>query len=181
MRFFITLVLTLICGVPAIADGGIPFSKAVNASLLFRDVSDGSMGYPHVLKVFLRLDNAFDSEVIWVADSRAGIEAELLDSSGQPVPQPPTVASIQSNSLAYILPFGSRLDWLISGGGIGMAGDANNKYAIMVGSKGWLIPIKMAGTYTLRIRLHGLSWTSNTVGLPELLLDLPPTKIEVTK
>jgi len=184
MRFLIPTILGLISAVSANA-GEIQFSNAVKASLVFRDELDIKSRYPHILKVFLRLDNAHDSNISWVANSKTGIEAELLDSAGTPVQQGPQAASIQSNACAYLLPYGSRLDWLVSHGGISFAGDAKDKYALMVGSRGWLIPIETASTYTLRIRLRGLPWTDNLghidIRQSKLLLDLPPTKIQVTK
>ncbi len=161
------------------------FSNVVKASLVFRDDYDATRRYPHILKVFLRLDNAHDSDVSWVANAKTGIEAELLDAAGNLVPQGPHAASIQSNAYAYLLPYGSRLDWLISHGGISLMADAKDKYALMVGCRGWLIPIETAGTYSLRVRLRGLPWT-RTVERAELrqaklLLELQPTKLEVTK
>jgi hypothetical protein len=163
----------------------IQFSKVVKASLVFRDDFDAARRYPHILKVFLRLDNAHDSGVSWVANSTVGIKAELLDGAGNPVSHPPGAASIQSNPSPYRLPYGSRLDWLISHGGVSMAGDFKDKYAIIVGGQGWLVPIETAGSYTLRIRLYGQPWT-DTVTRGEarqlkLLLDLPPAKLEITK
>ncbi len=161
------------------------FSKAVKASLVFRDDFDAAHHYPHVLKVFLRLNNAHDSNVTWVANSIGGVEAELLDAAGNRVPYPPSAASILSNSRPYLLPFGSRLDWLISHGGIGMMGDAKDKYAIIVGGRGWLIPIELAGSYSLRIRLRGLPWSHTVSGVGarelKLLLDLPPVKLKIKR
>jgi hypothetical protein len=184
MRFLIPTVLTLVCALSAIADE-LQFSNVVKASLVFRDDFDATRRYPHILKVFLRLDNDHDSDVSWVANAKSGIEAELLDAAGNPVPQGPKAASIQSNPYAYMLPYGSRLDWLISHGGISLMADAKDKYALIVGSRGWLIPIETAGTYSLRIRLRGLPWTRTferaELRQPKLLLDLPPTKLEVTK
>ena len=123
MRFLLSTVLTLVCALPARADE-IQFSEAVKASLVFRDDFDAARHYPHILKVFLRLDNVHDSGVPWVANSTTGIEAELLDATGKPVAQGPKAFSIQSNDSAYLLPFGSRLDWLVSHGGISLVGDA---------------------------------------------------------
>jgi hypothetical protein len=94
-------------------------------------------------------------------------------------------ASIQSNESAYLLPFGSRLDWLVSHGGISLVSNATDKYALVVGRRGWLIPIEAATSYSLRIRLRGLPWTR--AGEPvhardlKILLDLPPTRLEVAK
>jgi hypothetical protein len=152
---------------------------------VFRDDFDAPRRYPHILKVFLRLENVYDSDVLWVANSTTGIEAELLDAAGKPIAQDPKAYSIQSNESAYLLPFGSRLDWLVSHGGISMVGSATGKYALMIGRRGWLIPIETASSYSLRIRLRGHPWTH--AGDPvdaravKVLLDLPPTKLEVTK
>ena len=184
MRFLIPTICGLICALSANADE-IQFSKVVKASLVFRDDFDVTRRYPHILKVFLSLDNAHDSNISWVANATNGIEAELLDAAGNPVPEGPQAASIQSNACAYLLPYGSRLDWLISHGGISLAGDAKDKYAVIVGSRGWLIPIETASTYALRIRLRGLPWTSNIgrtdMTQAKLLLDLAPSKIKITK
>jgi hypothetical protein len=66
-----------------------------------------------------------------------------------------------------------------------MMADAANKYALVIGRQGWLIPIETAGSYTLRVRLRGYPWTSalsrEQLGQPKLLLNLPPTKLEITK
>jgi hypothetical protein len=184
MRFLLSTVLLLACALSARADE-IQFSDVVRVSLVFRDDFDAARHYPHVLKVFLRLDNAHDSDVFWVANSTTGIEAELLDAAGKSVAQGPRAASIQSNESAYLLPFGSRLDWLVSHGGISLVGTATDKYALVVGRRGWLIPIETATSYSLRIRLRGMPWTR--AGEPvhaldlKVLLDLPPTRLEVAK
>lgn len=181
MRLMLATLLTLVCAVSARADQ-IRFSDAVKASLVFRDDFDAARHYPHILKVFLRLDNAHNSGVFWVADSAAGIEAELLDAAGKPVAQGPQAASIQSNASAYLLPYGSRLDWLVSHGGISLVGNATDKYALMVGSRGWLIPIATASSYSLRVRLRGLPWArAGEAHDLEVLLDLPPAKLAITK
>ncbi len=184
MRFSILKVLTLVWAASAMADE-LQFSNVVKASLVFRDDFDATRRYPHILKVFLRLDNAHDSDVSWVANAKNGIEAELLDAAGSPVPQGPYAASIQSNAYAYMLPYGSRLDWLISHGGVSLMADAKDKYALIVGRRGWLIPIETADTYSLRIRLFGLPWTRTferaELRQSQLLLDLPPTKLEITQ
>jgi hypothetical protein len=184
MRGLLSAVLALICSLSARAEE-IQFSDVVEASLVFRDDFDPARRYPHILKVFLRLDNTHDSELPWVANSTRGIEAELLDATGKPVAQGPSASSIQSSDGAYLLPFGSRLDWLVSHGGISLMGDATDKYVLMIGSRGWLIPIETATSYSLRIRLRGVPWTR--VGTPvhahalKVLLDLPPTRLEVTQ
>src|SRR5262245_21288913 len=97
MRLLIPAVLTVICAISARAEE-VQFSSAVKASLVFRDDFDPARRYPHMLKVFLRLENAHDSSVSWAADSVTGTEAELLDAAGKAVPEPGQAASIQSNS-----------------------------------------------------------------------------------
>jgi len=184
MRFLVPTILALFSTLSAIA-GDVQFSRFVKASLVFRDDFDAARRYPHILKVYLRLDNIHDSDVSWVANTKNGIEAELLDPAGNPVSQPPGGMSVQSNAWAYRLPYGSRLDWLVSHGGISMAGDAKDKYALMIGCRGWLIPIETASSFSLRIRLRGLPWTSTVertqLRQAELLFDLSPTKLEVSK
>ncbi len=184
VRFLIFVGLLLAGSISVRADEA-QFATTIKASLVFRDDFDAARHYPHILKVYLRLDNVHDSDVSWVADAVAGTEAELLDAEGKAVPQGPSAASILSNRSAYLLPFGSRLDWLVSHGGISLMGDAKDHYALLVGGRGWLIPIEKAGAYSVRLRLKGLPWTRATEGAErqrdKLLLDLPPAKIEISK
>jgi len=190
MKFLVPTILLLVGGIAASADEN-SFAKAVKASLVFRDSSDPENKFPHVLKVYLRLENIHHSDVTWSADNVTGIVAELLDSAGNPAPQPPgrgTGASIMFGTKLFLLPYGSSLDWLISHGGISMRQDVKDSYILEVGGHGWIIPIADAKSYFLRIRLHGRPWVSpgtrirldmNAKESP-LLLDLPPTSINVT-
>ena len=184
MHFLTVTILGLVCALSAYA-GETQFSELLKASLIFRDESNIAHRYPHILNVYLRLDNTHDSDISWIANSKEGIEAELLDLAGKPVPQGPQAASIMSNPCAYLLPYGSRLDWLVSHGGISLAGDAKDHYAIMIGGRGWLVPIETINTYSLRIRLRGLPWTSTLRKIDrtqaKVLLDLPLTQIQITK
>lgn len=184
MRSLVAAVLVLISAISAIADEG-HFANVVKASLVFRDDFDATRRDPHILKVFLRLDNAHNSEVSWVANVVRDIEAELLDADGKPVPGPPSAGSIQSSVRPLHLPSGSRLDWLITHGGVSMMSDGTDKYVLIIGGKGWLIPIESVGSYSLRVRMHGHLGTSalrrEQFGQPKLLLDLPPTKLEITR
>jgi hypothetical protein len=163
----------------------IQLSNVVKASLVFRDDFNATRHYPHILKVSLRLENGFDADVFWGANATENIEAELFGPDGKPVPQPPGAASIESNQSAYLVPYGSRLDWLISHGGVSMVGDIKNNYALVVGSRGWLVPIEKAKSYSLRIRLRGVPWARTVeradVRPLKLLVDLPPAPLEVTK
>ena len=159
-------------------------SLPVKASLVFREGSK-TYGYPHHLEVFLRIENTTNSDVYWYANSVEDIEAELLDSAGKPVPCPPSACSIMSNAWIYMIPHGSRFDWLISSGGISMWGsDLKKNYALMVGGQGWLIPFDSVHSYSLRIRLRGIPRVTSekeTKGMPkEILLEIPPTQLETT-
>lgn len=164
------------------------FAKNVKASLVFREEINGANGYPHFLKVYLRLDNIHDSQITWITDQVQGIKAELLDASGIPVPQPPSACSIQSSSDLFLLPYGSSIEWLISHGGVSMTGDIKNNYAVTVGGHGWLIPMNSAASYRLRISLFGLPGVrpgdrdAQEIGHRTFksLINLPPTVISVT-
>jgi hypothetical protein len=183
MRFLILLAALLV--IPTSRAGEPVLGKAVKASLVFEAEHDPKAHYPHLLKVFLRLENVQNSQVEWTANSMVGAEAELLDPEGKPARQPPTASSITSNNITCLLPYGSKLDWLISHGGVSMAGDPQDKYALIVGGKGWLIPMDTAKDYSLHIRLHGKGGSSSRLhGDPksqDLLLDLPPVKIKLAK
>ena len=190
MRFLVPTILLLVGGIAASADEN-SFAKAVKASLVFQDSSDPENKIPHLLKVYLRLENIHDSDVTWSGDNVTGIVAELLDSAGKPAPQPPARgggASIMFSTKLFMLPYGSRLDWLISHGGISMTQDANDSYILVVGGHMWIIPIADAKSYFLRIRFHGRPWVRSGASIPldmkakesPLLLDIPPTSINIT-
>lgn len=179
MRSLLAMVLTVIWSASAMADPT-GFSKAVRASLVFRDDSDPSQHYPHLLRVYIHLENVHYTDVTWVANPERGIEAELLDSRGRPAPHPPQATSVPSKPTAYRLPYGSRLDWLVTHGGISMVGDLQDTYALMLGGRGWLIPKVTVSTYSLRIRLRGVPWSSDESRSDAmLLLDIPPTRLEI--
>ena len=113
MRLRISTILILLCIFSAKAEAP-KFATVVRSSLIFRDDFDGKRQYPLVLQVFLRLENIHDSDVTWIANARSksGLEAELLDAAGKPVPSGPQAVSIQSSmgGNSYRLPFGSRLE-----------------------------------------------------------------------
>jgi len=157
------------------------FSKTLKASLLFELPPDDS---PY-LRVYLRLVNERDGDVTWMCDSIYGIEAELLDAAGKTVPQPPFGASVTSTTVDYLVPYGSRMDWLISHGGISGVGDFKKSYAIEVGGRLWMIPKASVNSYSLRVRLNGVPWLRSDVENmklnEKLLLDLPPQKIVISR
>ena len=71
----------------------VQFTNVVKASLVFREESIPSGDYPHLLRVFLCLENQHDSDESWVCNSTE-VEAEVLDRAGKPVPCPPSLSSI---------------------------------------------------------------------------------------
>ena len=156
-------------------------ARFVDTSIIFRDDMSHAQAYPHTLQVFLKIRNRRDGELSWIP---AGISAELFDSTGKPVPMPPSAASIRSSDSHLTIPYGSSLDLLISNGGISMMGDAGNSYALIVGCRGWYIPRDSVSSYSLRIRLYGyLGYDKlpNDPPDPTLLIDMPLTKIQLTK
>lgn len=164
----------------------VQLTNVVKASLIFHEES--SPRYPHLLKVYLCLDNRYNSNVSWACNDVEDVDVELLDSNGKPVSQPGTIADVLSNASDHVLPYGSRLEWLLSHGGVSLFHDANNKpnteeSALIIGSKGWLIPRDSLSSYSLRLRVRGWPWTSRlTVGNArpdKILFDVPPTKIVV--
>lgn len=182
MRFLIAFFFSLLVRT-AKADDPL-LAKHVKASLVFEADHDPESIYPHLLKVFFRIENTSNGEVFWTTDGR-GIEAELLDPEGKPAALSPAAMSIASGITSLRLPYGSRLDWLISHGGVTLAGDRESQYALIVGSRGWLIPMDRAEAYTLWIRLRGQQGDSSkpdgVAGAVPLLLDLPPTPIHLAK
>jgi hypothetical protein len=167
--------------------GQIQFTNVVKATLMFREESVPSAHYPHLLHVYLCLENKYDSDVIWVCDSVDDVEAELLDAKGNPVPQPAGAMSIQSNPSSYRLPYGSRLDWMVSlNGGISMfhdpkKTDGKEECALIVGARGWLIPRDSLASYPLKLRVKG--WPEERReevahrGGATVLFEVPPTAI----
>ena len=160
----------------------VQFTNVVKASLVFREESIPSGDYPHLLRVFLCLENQHDSDVSWVCNSTE-VEAEVLDRAGKPVPCPPSLSSIPSNAYGYLLPHGSRLEWLISHGGISMRGQIKEQCALIVGGRGWLLPRDSLSSYSLRLRLRGWPWTRDEritpTGGQRILFEVPPTSIVV--
>jgi len=183
MKTIITALLVIIpWSISRAAD--LPFSRVAKASLAFRlDTSTMPYHYPHTVLVFLRLENQHDSDVTWVCNSVAGIEADLFDSKGHPVTQPTSAGSVPSAWRTYLLPFGSSLDWLISHGGIAMMGDAKENAALIVGDRGWLLPMKTLSSYSLKIRVKGLPWASSDWAADKqpkkLLFETPQTNIVI--
>jgi hypothetical protein len=166
--------------------GKVQLTNVVKASLLFREESQPSAHYPHLLRVYLCLENQHDSDVTWVCNSVIDVEAELLDAKGKPVPPAPGAASILSNPRAYLLPYGSRLEWMLSHGGISMfhspeKSDVQEECALMVGGRGWLIPRGSLASYSLKLRVRGWPWTRHeTVARmrgENILFEVPPTPI----
>ena len=134
------------------------------------------------LRIYLTIKNTHDSDLIWVGKSVFDIDAQLVDENGHPVKSPPTVASIQDSDQVMCIPYGSTLDWMISHSGISMIGDLENNVAVVVGGKGWLIPIESMGKHSLKISVRGLpAWArhANTSNITyrALLFDTPFTPI----
>ena len=189
MRTCIAVILFVLVSFTPSFGGDLQFTNAIKATLRFQEQSP-SVYYPHLIHVFLCLENVHDSDVTWMCDCREDIEAELFDSKGKPVEEPPSAASIMSNAFAYRLPYGSKLEWLISlDGGISMSGDKQKNYALIIGDRGWLIPTNAVLSYSLRVRVKGQPWDdisrnySSSIKpqkkTESILFDLPPTPIVI--
>lgn len=162
MRPLIAAVLVSVSVMRANA-ADLQLSDVTTASLAFQlESSTAPYTYPNRLKVFLRLENKHDADVRWVCNAPIAFEAQVFDASGNEVPQPPSASSIQWAPRAYLLPFGSRLDWLMSSGGITLMGNLKDSAALVVGTKGWLIPLKDLTRYSVKIRVKGLPWEHHT-------------------
>jgi len=159
----------------------------IKASLLFREVSDPTADYPHVLNVYLCLENQGDSDTTWFCNPTFDTKAELLDAKGKPVPMPPSMGSVASGPRTYMLPYGSRLEWLLSHEGVSLIpakeSDLKDQCAVIVGEKGWLIPRKSLSSYSLRLRVRGSPVTHEATdslsGGKNLLFEVPPTPLVV--
>jgi len=156
----------------------------VKTSLIFETTQGSPKHYPNTIRVILRMENIHDSDVSWVSETGGGgFSAELVDEKGKLVPQPPSAASILSNPCSYVLPYGSRLDWLISSeGGISMIGDLKTNYALIIGGNGWLIPIEKLESYSLKISFRGRLWSRNTevkCSAYNILLNMSLTRIKI--
>ncbi len=70
-----------------------------------------------------------------------------------------------------------------------MRQNAQDSYILVVGGRGWVVPIADAKSYFLRIRLHGRPWVGQGARIPldmkakesPILLDMPPTSINITQ
>jgi hypothetical protein len=179
----LVLMLSLVALPWSWARAEVQLTNAVKASIAFREESNPSAHYPHLLRVFLCLENRHDSDVTWVCNAVEDVEAEILDREGKPVPCPPSAASIPSNPYAYLLPYGSRLEWLISHGGISMLRETKDKCALIVGGRGWLLPRDSLSSYSLRVRVRGWPWThhenSARTGGQKILFEVLPTPIVI--
>ena len=183
MRSIVLLVLlTTISSKWAFGDQ-LQFTNIVKASIEFREESKESAHYPHLLLIYLHLENLHDSGVTWVCNPVSDINAELLDSKSNPVAQAPAAASIISSDGSYMIPYHSQLDWMISHQGISMMGDLKNSYVLMVGGKGWLIPRNSIASYSLKLTIRGLPWTQHITTAVKrdraVLFDLPLTTIKI--
>lgn len=143
------------------------FTDLTKASLVFREQIDAKAsrergGYPRSILVYLRLENQHDSELTWLCNIVSGVEAELVDPLGKPVPEPGSTGSMLSQHYIYRLPYGSRMEWLLSKtGGRSMAGDRDSTYALIIGRKGWLIPRDSLASYSLKLRVLGGAFASS--------------------
>ncbi len=157
--------------------GQVQLTNVVKASLEFREETKESAFYPHLLLIYLHLENLYDSDVDWVCNSVNDIDVELFDAKGNLVAHPPLSASITSNEQSYMIPYHSQLDWMIAHQGISMIGDLNNSYALMIGGKGWLIPVASIASYSLKVRVRRMI----TAGEQEksVLFDVPRTAIVI--
>jgi len=125
-------------------------------------------------------------DVSWVCDERIDVEAELLDAQNKPGDSPSSGGSVQSNHFAYIVPYRSRLEWVLSHAGISMMGDREDNYALMIGGRGWLIPKDSLSSYSLKLRLRGIPWERHEecwkhMQKREVLLDIPAITIKLTQ
>jgi hypothetical protein len=174
LRTFAVATIFLIVGPLLARAEQLDLSKVIKASIVFRAETDQS--HPHVLRVYLVLENLHDSDVTWVSNKVEDVEAELIDSDGRQVAQSSSAASVGSNSTTYLLPYGSRLEWMISHGGINVMAEAKNKYLLSVGGKAWLLPVRSISSYSIRIRLKGKPWGRHP---DTILLDIPVTPITI--
>ena len=202
-RLFLSVLLLVATPLCAGAEKS-DFPKQLKASVILREDTGLAFGkdhaeyakaikeYPHVLNVFLHLENVSSIDVDWVADSSGeAISAELTDANGRPVPEVGHMTSIMYNPTPYLLPYGSQMDWYVSGFNYpvqpkGAKPVGKDVYVLSINGRLWLIPIKTASTYTLRLKLYGFPWTNRLPEEPprkkrQLLLELPPTKIIIAR
>ena len=159
----------------------IQLNDIVKARLVFEKISDPARFYPHILLVYLELDNKHDSQITWVCNQVTDIEATLQFPEGYTTSNGMKVVSIQSNPYSYMLPFGSSLKWLLSHGGVSMVGDKEHSYALVIGGDGWLIPEDILPMCFLQIRVNGVPWERSTSTAanfpPTMLFETPLTPI----
>ena len=165
MKIIITAFLVILsCSVSRAGEREL--SSLTKASLSFRlESSTIPYHYPHTVLAFLNLANKHDSDLTWASISPLGIEAEVFDAKGNQVPQSAAAASISYAWQIYRLPFGSSLDWLVSSGGLSLMGDPKTNAALVVGGRGWMLPLETLSSYSVVIRVRGIPSAHSVAGI----------------
>lgn len=76
MRAWLSILLAFVAAFPARGEEA-ALAKYLKASIVFHDDFDATRHYPHVLKVFLRLEKVHDADVSWIANGCHGCEARI--------------------------------------------------------------------------------------------------------
>ena len=183
--FFACAALMLAWMVSEITKENPYYGRFVKTSLVFRENLADKRDNPLALNAYLRLSNVITSDVFMIVDPVDGIQAELLDADGKAVPEDVHFVSIRASPVLIHLPRATHRDWLIPNDLVQVNGESKDKYALIVGSHGWLIPVTNLGSYSLRIRFRGDPYARTVLGYDhrktKLFLEVPATKIEVSK
>lgn len=154
-------------------------AAGIAASLSFRDDFKATREYQHLLVVDLRLE----ARTGVVPDSGPGeiYEAELVDAAGKAVPvakPDPRYEKSSSNCGGPGRPSAVVVSQ-VTHENYTFAGPVAGNYALVIGQKGWLIPLKSLDGYALRLRV----WTPGTPADPvkRLLYEVPATKIVLAR
>jgi len=166
-------------------------TNLVKASLVFRSQSSSQQyAYPHIVRVYLCLENQADKDVTLGFNYIEDIQVEVLNHDGKP-PRPPAfmAGSVQSNPDAYTIPHHSKYELEISHGGVSMGhwktntNTVNQEYALIVGGGNWLIPTNEIQSYTMKATVRGWPSVRDRFEIPsgarpeQVLFDIPKTAI----
>jgi hypothetical protein len=162
------------------------YTNWTTAALSFKKRIDPLAHYPNLLDVYITIENRSDSHLSWLAYPST-IEAHMFAPDGNEYPTPGILRSGPVYGGPFQLPYGSSLKWLLPGGGSLLTRKSDNisfsnRMTVLVGDKGWLLPLESYASFRLKIQVLGYPHTGTRGEPPEglspmILFDPPITNL----